>query len=181
MKTYIYFFAALVFAFAGFKIASCGKDKKPVIQELSFKDSTRHYRDLWKIAHAQVMLEIETRQQADKQHLQKEDSLCRQLKIRKKEIVYVQGETVQVQGKVKTVLLHDTLNRAVFSYDDSTINIFGEATDTTLSLQYQVFLNLQTAVYWKRRWFLGKKIYYIDAFSKQKDVFITGLKGFKVN
>lgn len=62
-----------------------------------------------------------------------------------------------------------------FNYADEWIQEAGEISNGIADIDYTVKVPIELTTYWRRKWFLGKKKYYIDGTSKNPNVTINGL------
>lgn len=114
------------------------------------EDTAKKYRDLYGNEHAYAQKLI-----VDKLYLQNEiESLSKRLKVKPKNINGF--TTVTSKGEIKVVV--DTFYRDA----DVIISLKRDTLNMTLND------TLVITDYWKRKWFLGKKHYYIDIYNTNR-------------
>lgn len=62
-----------------------------------------------------------------------------------------------------------------FGYKDTWAEIDGQISEGIADIDYSVSVPINVTTYWKRRWFLGRKTYYVDGTSSNPNVSITGI------
>ena len=67
-----------------------------------------------------------------------------------------------------------------FKYADRYTVLRGFVTKDSVIVNYKTEVPLDLVVYWKRKWFLGRKKYFAEAASENKNVKITGLESIQV-
>lgn len=178
-----------------FGIKSCNTSHKEVkdmtaIGSVIQYDSVKHYRDLWGADHAVVV-----QQQGDMKALRafyakQLDSVKYRAHLKDKQLQDVYDLLAKAEGKVITVVhaIHDTIpgtdtpfTGQYFTWKDGNMHMSGYVDSNKATVFYSMDLRLGVTTYWKRRWFLGKKRYYVDAFSPNKNIHIYGLTGLKIN
>jgi hypothetical protein len=108
------------------------------------------------------------------------DSLKKQLNIRNKQLQSLSEALVTAHGVVITTTVIDTLIDSsltyTFAYSDDNTVIAGVAGKDSTVIRYSVDVPLSITTYWKRRWFLGRKHYYIDAYSRNSNITVDNIK-----
>jgi hypothetical protein len=83
-----------------------------------------------------------------------------------------------------SVVFRDTIIQNVpaksFKYFDEYAKISGYATSENLHISYQIETPLRVAIYWKRKWFLGKKEYKAEAVSPNPNFIINQIEAVSV-
>lgn len=183
---------AIIAAVVAFAIIfkKCNNNAKTVntVRQIARIDTTevRRYKDLYGVEHARNELIIATNRDMQLMYGSQIDSLTKQLRIRARQLQSMAIIQYRDTGSIitNTVVVHDTLTGKYvysFNYSDSTVSVWGEVDSASAHVQYQVYAQLNIATFWKRRWFLGRKKYYIDATSPNENIHITNLKGYKIN
>lgn len=77
-------------------------------------------------------------------------------------------------------------NDSTFNYQDEYRYLIGQihkdsTTGIVVSISDTTTIPLDIVIYWKQKWFLGKKRYNAEAISKNKSVKITGLETIKIS
>ena len=165
------------------------KDLHTVGRQLQY-DSVRHYRDLYGKERAVTSLQQGSIATLKAFHGRELDSVLTKLRLREKQLSSMSTVLAQAQGRIvtNTEYVHDTIpgtdiafNGQYFTYDDSCLALAGYVDSNRAIIDYSFSIKLDVATYWRRKWFLGRKRYYIDAGSPQSNIHITGLSGYKVN
>lgn len=175
-------------------LKSCGKKEvHDIVQIAKHEDDTaKKYRDLYGSEHAQRLLEVGNRETAEVFHRKYIDSLCKRLRLRERQLTdmaqVIARDSGRIIAPVTPIVIHDTVNgkpvergALYFQWQDDYTRIAGLVDSVAANLTYGMTLPIHTTTYWKRRWFLGKKHWYIDAYSDNKQVNIEGLQGVKIN
>ena len=155
-------------------------------------DSVKHYRDLYDTDHAQREQVIADKQAADILFRQEMDSVCKRLDINRKQLQTMEKMLAEAKGSfttpVQTVTVHDTIpgmpvgwSGKKFEWVDDYMTMAGYVDSQKATIFYDMTLPININTYWKRRWFLGRKRYYVDGYSSNPSVHITGLSGVKIN
>lgn len=74
----------------------------------------------------------------------------------------------------------DSAGNSKFSYDDTFWGVDGMIRNDTIFVTDTTLVPLDIVVYWKKKWFLGRKHYKAEATSENKKARITGLESIKV-
>lgn len=194
MKTlYIVCLALLMGGGLMFALKGC-KKKVEVVQLPHTEDSSRYYKDLYGSEHAQNLQIIGNRKDLELFYNKRIDSLCKRIGIKQKQLKDMARVMAQVHGHFTAPLIpaaiHDTIpfpgdpapwEGSRFEWQDSFLTVNGYVNDTEVRAFYSMEMPVSITTYWKRRWFLGKKRYYIDGFSPNNNVHLTGLSGVKIN
>lgn len=184
--------------FVGWSVKGCrSKPPIPIVQNVGQDDTIQHYKDAYGTEHTTRLMEVNNYAALYAEHTHMLDSLKKRLHLRDKQLQDMSQVLSQATGHVETVLdpyyIHDTINGEVstreaqlFNWHDAYTSISGVIDRDNVSIDYDVQMPVTTTKYWRRKhtfcgigW--GKKIYYIDAFSDNPNVHISGLTGFKVN
>lgn len=197
-KPYSILIVALIFLTGGAMIVKkCGaqKEKKQVTQIAQIKkDSTEHYRDLWNTEHAKRLVIQGDAKTLNVFYADKFDSICKRLRIKEKQLKDISEVVAQSKGTFVTPLQSYTVTPTdtptglpigwtgkTFNWQDSFLHETGFIDSSNIYVTYSMNLPITITNYWKRRWFLGKKRYYIDGYSDNPNVTIQGLTGIKIN
>jgi hypothetical protein len=151
-------------------------------------DSVRYWRDRTGQEHASKKLAQADYEQLIDLYRHDIDSVSARLSIRPKQITGIGEASTNDSGRFISVLtpvyIHDTVEKSaprkayVFSHSDRWLTIRGEI-DTDVSINYLVRDSITITTYWKRKWFGGKKEYYIDGYSANPNCSVYGLTGIK--
>jgi hypothetical protein len=196
MKQLTYFFiAALLVTGAIAAVKTCNKahhyDDAKAITKLRV-DSATYWRDLWRTEHATRQVIEGDREALHLFYGAKMDSLTKRLKLKQKQLQDMADVLLQAQGQVVTVPVaaerRDTLNGIeyiyrgqAFCWKDEYMTMDGYVDSAIAKVNYSIEVPVHVNRYWKRKWFLGKKRRYIDAYCDNPNVKITGLQAIKVN
>lgn len=103
------------------------------------------------------------------------DSILNVLAIKEKQLT----EATKVNAKLKAEHLKlEQYPDSMYGYHDKWLNLVYDSKNNNVDLSYSLSLN--TTKYWKRKWFLAPKQYYIDVFSDDARVNIESMKRFTV-
>lgn len=149
-------------------------------------DSSGYWRDQYNREHA-TRLEV----QADRDVVKALypgllDSIARLLKVRPKQIKSVAGavgvvhDTITVPAWYRDSVGGDSTR--CFAYVDNWTLVTG-CVDTAgmVQLEYTIDVPVTVTTYWRRRWWLGRKRYYVDGVSNNPKVKLEGLNKITVN
>lgn len=145
------------------------------------EDSLQHYKDAYGREHAvriQSQAAIETVGFVYRDEI---DSLKAALDIKEKQLQSFALVGLQNQGDIRPVLERlpgDTCNYRL-SYRDEWMELSG-VTAPTPAIHYRMTDSLIVTTYWKRKWLLGRKQTYIDAYSLNPHVTVKGLTGVRI-
>lgn len=185
------FLAALaIFAYKG-----CKKNefRKQATQVASVQyDSVKHWHDLWNTEHATKELIQGEKKVLDLFYKHRIDSLAKRLHLRDKQIQDMTEVLMRAEGSYTTdveyITVHDTIPGLApdwsgmnFEWHDKYLKTTGFVDSSKAVVFYSIDVPVHITTYWKRKWFLGKKRYYIDGFSPNPNVKILGLTGIKIN
>jgi len=132
---------------------------------------TRYIKD--NVEHA-VIEENDTRANGSKPYLFI-DSLKNLLSVKEKQLL----QATKVNGMLQAEnLVLKQYSDSIYGYQDKWLKLSYNAESNQLDLNYE--LTLSTAKYWKRKWFLAPKQYYIDVFSDDQRVKIKNVKRFTI-
>lgn len=152
------------------------------VNEIQRTDSLRHYKDVAGREHGQRVL-AEGSKVALKVAFRKEiDSLVVALDIKEKQLQAFTMASTLNEGTVRLrvdTIYRDSTTAYRFAYNDRWLDISGTVGKESL-LNYKIKDSLVFSTYWKRRWFLGRKTNYIDAYSQNPNVKMVGLEGARV-
>lgn len=173
-------------------IRSCNQAKQTVstIKTISQIDSTpiKYWQDMYGKEHAQVQIAKVTARDMSLLYQGKWDSLKRALKLKDRQIIALTNATAKFTGggyaKTDTLYIPDTngrLNTVInFCFNDDVINICGTHDSLGTKVDYTGVLQANVTSYWRRKWFLGRRRYYIDVSGNSDKVQIIGLKGYLI-
>lgn len=192
---YILFFASLL-GLGSLSLYKCGGRKtKEVIQITNAKlDSSKFYKDLYGSEHAQRLIMEGSQKVMFALNKDKFDSVCKRLNLKERQLKDMANVVAQSNGSFAapitsdTITIHDSIpGLAVgwigkrFTWSNRYMSEKGFIDSAKIIIQYSMTLPITITTYWKRKWFLGKKRYYIDGFSEDNHVNITGISGYKIN
>lgn len=179
---------ALALGYLGMR--SCGTAIKKVIQKdvviEQRSDSLQHYKDAYGTEHAQLSEARANTAGLRQMYGSYIDTLTARLDIKEKQLQAFATIGTQTTGSVQLAITKeasdagDTVRR--FSYSDRWLDVTGAVYDAPhlSQLTYAIRDSLTYTSYWRRTWFLGRKSYYIDAYSLNPATTITGLTGARV-
>lgn len=155
-------------------------------------DSVRYWRDLWNAEHATRQVIEGDRETLHLVYGRKMDSLSKRLHLKQKQLQDMTEVLVRAQGQVVTVPVpderRDTVNGVEYVYrghsfvwQDGYMKMDGYVDSAIAKVNYSIDVEVNVTKYWKRRWFLGRKRRYIDAYCDNPNVKIIGLTAIKVN
>lgn len=177
--------AALVLGFLQWRgCVNLKKGKDAVLNvKTQVNDSTTHYKDFANREHAQRMQVQAELAVADAFYGEIIDSLVKANKIKPKQLeTFATVGTVSagtVEAKVDTI--HVDSGKAVrLRYADEWVKITGIASKGKATIDYWIKDSLAVTSYWKRKGFWGRKVTYIDAYSLNPKVSISGMQGVKI-
>lgn len=149
-------------------------------------DSAHYWRDIYKTEHATSAQILVNATAAKALFESKIDSLKGRLHLRDKQIRDILEATVSASGGgiVRIDTFRDTVEGIAvqelghaFRYKDSLIRICGLINSDRVAVNYTIDdLPLHFTAYWKRKWFLGRKHYFIDAYSDNENVRFSRLE-----
>jgi hypothetical protein len=146
-------------------------------------DSLRHYKDAAGREHAQRVLAEAGSKAIGIVYRREIDSIKAALSIKDKQLQsFILASTTNagtVRLRVDTVFV-DSSTAYRFAYNDRWLDISGTVGKSSY-LNYRMTDSLVFTTYWKRKWFLGRKTNYIDAYSHNPNVRITGLEGARIS
>lgn len=183
-----------------FAVKSC-KNKKKLIQSENIAvhqfDSVKYFNDLYNNEHANVEQLSASKDVITAFFSKKIDSISKELNIKKKQIKGITNSSLVVSDRVitKTNYIHDTTiaeqelinwSGYYFTWADTFATINGYVDSFNTQVVYSINVPLTYTKYWKRKHkFLGirfgRKIYFMDAFSENKQVHIKNLKDIQIN
>lgn len=103
------------------------------------------------------------------------DSMKELLAIKEKQLL----QATQVNAMLKSGnLLLKLRSDSLYEYQDKWLKLTYTPESNSIDLNYA--LTLSTVKYWKRKWFLAPKAYYIDVFSDDPRVTIENVKRFTI-
>lgn len=163
------------------------KEKEVVrdIQTITIQrsDSLKHYKDAAGREHAQRVLAEAGSKAIGIAYRKEIDSIKQALNIKEKQLQSFMLASTSNEGTVKlrvdTVYV-DSSAAYRFAYNDRWLDIAGTIGKNS-TLHYRMTDSLVFTTYWKRKWFLGRKTNYIDAYSHNPNVRVTGLDGARIN
>lgn len=175
-----------------FFIDGCSKKAivKQATQVSAIKaDSVRYYRDLWNTEHASKEQIQGEKKVLDIFYKQKFDSIAKRLGVKEKQLSELKELYLSASGKVVTkvdsipVYVGDTgavQYMQCFNWHDSFTVIDGCVYEGVATLNYNISVPVTVSSIWRRRWFLGRKRYYVDAYSTNPNIKILGMQGIKI-
>ena len=164
------------------------KKETAVVADISAHkfDSTTYYHDRYNQEHAQKALIQGDAAAVRIFYKHREDSLCKVIGISHKEIMGMYEAQSMVSGSFTTPTVIEALESVGcpeygFTWSDPYAVFSGISNCDSTTAAYTISVPVTITPYWKRRWFLGKKHYFIDGYSSNKNVHITGLTGISIN
>jgi hypothetical protein len=146
-------------------------------------DSIRHYKDAAGREHVQRVLAEAGSKAIGTVYRREIDSIKAALNIKEKQLqAFTLAATVNqgyVPLKVDTVYI-DSAATYNFAYNDRWLDVSGSVGKNSF-LKYKMTGSLVFTTYWKRKWLLGRKTTYIDAYSHNPHVRVTGLDGARIS
>jgi len=146
------------------------------------QDSVKHWMDKQGREHGQVRLAEADIASLRAVYRGEMDSVMAALKIQQKQIqaLTVLGVTTagRIRPEVEDFKIADRTYKK-FHYGDPYLELDGILTDTPF-ISYKIFDSLIVTTYSKRKWFLGRKEIFLDAYSRNPAAHISGLIGLKV-
>ena len=171
-------------------LKSCGsKEMREVVQITSHEnDSARYYRDLWGAEHVSRLLAEGDRRVIAALYKGRMDSVCRRLGLKEKQLQDMASVVARDSGgfvapvRRDSLMVHDTLRDGLsFHWADDYINVGGFVDTGSAYVTYNIVVPISISTYWKRRWLLGRKRYFIDGYSDNPYVHLSGISGIKIN
>lgn len=107
------------------------------------------------------------------------DEASQRLQIKDRQIEGMQRAVASVKGKFTTKVVHDS-NLIFVAYRDSNFTETATVTGDNVAVDYTVKVPIYLTQYWKRPWFLGKKVHYVDGYSGNPNAHITNLQSVKI-
>lgn len=144
-------------------------------------DSVHHVTDLYKSEHGineELQLSLTEAKALNGKLL---DSITKRDKIAAKQLESHTDVAINATGG--GIIVHDTIRVATGTempretFNNGVLD-FIESGD---SAHYDINIALEYDRYWKRKWLLGRKEYFADAYTKQPGVHITNLESFSVH
>lgn len=115
------------------------------------------------------------------------DTLINALKVKNKQVEELTRiKTTLVAEKLQAIEIIDSLTGIKkYSYKDKYVSIkYNPTIDTNKfkhgSFDFSYDADLRIAQYWKRKWLLANKVYYIDIWSEDPRLTIRGVERFKI-
>jgi hypothetical protein len=146
-------------------------------------DSLKHYKDAAGREYAQRILAEAGGKAIGIVYRREIDSIKAALSIKEKQLQSFTFAATVNQGyvllRVDTVFV-DSATAYRFAYNDRWLDISGTVGKNSY-LNYKMTDSLVFTTYWKRKWLLGRKTNYIDAYSYNPNVRITGLDGARIS
>lgn len=196
MKNLTYVFIAIVLLSGWvFQVKTCNdaerfRQAQTVVKATG--DSVRYWKDLWSKEHATRQMIEGDRETLHLVYGRKMDSLAKRLHLKQKQLQDMTEVLLRAEGQIKTVpvpdIRRDTVNGIEyvyqgqsFTWQDGYMSMTGYVDSAIAKVNYSIDVELNVTKYWKRKWFLGRKRRYIDAYCDNPNVQIKGLTGVKVN
>jgi hypothetical protein len=188
---------AMFFIERGFKHKNAERAAKVAAKEQTaeiaaihqhMNDTVTHTTDANGIDHAEKTL-IQGDAAAVKIFYKKQmDSLCDVLKIRDNQVSGMYTSLSNVSGTFTTSVDHVGLNTPDgpgevrhFVYADSFLEEEGWVDSARADVSYTMRVPVHITTFWTRRWFLGKKHYFVDGYCDNPNAVITGLTAVQIN
>ncbi|MEX6691264.1 hypothetical protein QTN47_27390 [Danxiaibacter flavus] len=178
---------ALLIIIAVFALQTCFRKEKQVTdlkQVVSAKqDTLKHYKDEAGHEHGQKVL-AEADMSLLKVEYQKQiDSVTELLKIKESQLAFYTGFSTESSGSIKprvdTVFMPDSTREFNIDFSDRWMSLNGRIGKSS-NINYRITDSLTVTVYSKKKNFLSSLTTYIDVFSMNPNVKVTGLTGFKI-
>lgn len=147
-------------------------------------DSIGHYKDKAGAEHTTVLQDKESLEVMRIAFGRQLDSVAKLIGIKDRRIKELEFSKIKMSGQLAAKVVRDTIHdtpTVTLRYDNSAIEAIIKQRGDSATMTYSVHFDLQRVVYWKRRWFLGKKHYIVDETCPDSNIHITNLKGFKIN
>lgn len=177
--------AAAICAFFGMRgckeNAALLKEHESILKMQS--DTIRYYRDHAGREHAMRMTAEASLSTLKAHYGRAIDSITRAIGVKPKQVDRITTVGTQAEGKVTvrvdTVIVGDSSTQYHLQYADRWLYLDG-VFDGDLHLNYLFEDSIVLSEYWRRKWLLGRKQYYIDGYSLNPNVHITGLSSVRV-
>lgn len=190
--TTIFFLTTLVLCFClFFSIKTCNKNKKEIKTIETISKQLIHdtvYRNIDKngTVHSQANVVSGDLRAVKVFFGKKIDSLTEALNIANKQLDEFITLRLSDTGDFIATLSNNNNGTKSFDWQDDYLEVSGLITDTSINCHYKIEVPLDIAVFWRRKhhfWFVryGKKIYKIDASSKNPNVLVQDLLNVKIN
>jgi hypothetical protein len=167
-----------------FKSCVDKRDAKQTAIQLT--DSSVYWRDMYNREHVTRKIVQADRDLVRQLYPKLLDSVARLLKVRPRQVKSVAGVVATVHDTIYTPFpVHDTLlaqqGDICFSYRDDWMGVQGCADSSGyVQLIYSVDVPVSLATYYRRRWFLGRKRWYVDGSSDNPNVRLSGLSKIQI-
>lgn len=147
-------------------------------------DSIHYWRDRYGNEHARRKLTEGDHSALELIHGRQMDSLTDLLRISKKQLKAVSAVGSEISQTVPLTV--DTVfinNQPVYElrYQDHWTSIIGQVKADSSWLHYFIRDSLVITTYTKRKWLLGRKETFVDAFSQNPNLHIKGLTSYKLS
>lgn len=190
MKDLLKYLAIVLIAAGGiaafFGIRGCTRNANLVSEHetvfIQREDSLQHYKDAAGREHAlrkQTEASLSTLRTYYSRTI---DSITRTLNIKKKQLQQFITASTQTEGSVRIQIdtfYTDTTALYRFNYSDKWLYLDG-VLDDDLYVNYKFTDSIIITQFWKRRWLLGRKQYYVDGYSLNPNTRFSGLSAVKV-
>lgn len=160
-----------------------GTKKEPTVKV----DSIAYWRDQFNREHAKTsQIEITDKSQLPASMQGEYDSLLKLYRLKDKNLQEYTKALIEARGHVdaRLIAIHDTFNSnstdtivgdLAFDYRDRYMDMSGVVEADSVHINYAVEAPITVTQYWKRKWFLGSKQYFIDGYSDNPNVHISNL------
>lgn len=161
-------------------------DRKLQLSSLSNQINEANYQSkIWKDKYGKEHITVQQISLLKEDIKRKFDSVGRLLKIKPKQIITVtEGQTqfvFQKELRIDTVWSGDSILSKILEFEDNYIKVKASFFEEDGNIEVSGSDTLKYVEYWKRRWFLGEKRYYIDLTNKSPYIKFTGLKSYTLN
>jgi len=142
-----------------------------VIQDYVAPDSTKH-----QVIRENIYASPEAAFAVDTGYV---DSIAMALNIANSQITSLLRANANLEGKLQaSAVTMDSLNKRVYTFNGDFLKAVLTERDSMLNYKYNAELNIVN--YWKRKWVLGQKEYFIDLSARDPNMRINGLSQFTV-
>jgi hypothetical protein len=138
--------------------------------------AVQYYRDQNNIEHATAAAEALDYQQLTMLYRDSLAHLAALLRVKPKQIGGIATISTQTKGSITIPL--DSAGKGSFGGEhiDGTAKLLHD----TLYIEYAFTDSVVLTDYWRRKWLLGRKQYYVDGFAMNPDTHLTGLSALRL-
>lgn len=153
---------------------------------IQLTDSSVYWRDMYSREHTVRKVVQADRDLVRQLYPKLLDSVARVLRVRPRQVKSVAGVIASVRDTILFPFpIHDTLTAqqgdVCFSYRDDWMGVQGCADSSGyVQLIYSVDVPVSLATYYRRKWFLGRKRWYVDGSSDNPNVRLSGLSKIEI-